>query len=43
MPVRFVIDPDIPQHVDRVTLSYTFFADRKVASQSETTGIWPVS
>lgn len=32
MPVRFVIDSDIPAHVDRITLSYTFFADRKVAS-----------
>ena len=43
MPVRFVIDRDIPQLVDRVTLSYTFFADQKVASKSETTGIQPVS
>lgn len=25
MPVRFVIDPDLPAHVDTVTLSYTFF------------------
>lgn len=25
MPVTFVIDPDIPINVDRVTLSYTFF------------------
>lgn len=36
MPVRFVIDSEIPDHVDRITLSYTFFADRKVALQSET-------
>ena len=43
MPVRFVIDRDIPKLVDRVTLSYTFFADQKVASKSETTGIQPVS
>jgi cytochrome c oxidase assembly protein subunit 11 len=42
MPVRFVIDRNIPELVDRVTLSYTFFADRKVASQSETPGIQPV-
>ena len=34
MPVRFVVDTDIPKHVDRITLSYTFFADRKVAMQS---------
>ncbi|MGI9344582.1 MAG: cytochrome c oxidase assembly protein [Gammaproteobacteria bacterium] len=32
MPVRFVINTDIPAHVDRITLSYTFFADQKVAS-----------
>ncbi len=25
MPVRFVVDPDLPGHVDRVTLAYTFF------------------
>lgn len=43
MPVRFVIDGNLPDHVDRVTLSYTFFADQKVASQSETTGNQPVS
>ena len=25
MPVVFVVDPDLPSNVDRVTLSYTFF------------------
>jgi cytochrome c oxidase assembly protein subunit 11 len=25
MPVIFIIDPDLPAHVDTVTLSYTFF------------------
>ncbi len=25
MPVRFVVDPDLPAHVDQVTLAYTFF------------------
>lgn len=25
MPLTFIIDPDIPSNVDRVTLSYTFF------------------
>lgn len=39
MPVRFVVDRDIPAHIDRITLSYTFFASQKVASQSDTTGI----
>jgi len=38
MPVRFVIDPAIPKHVDRITLSYTFFASEKIASTAEATG-----
>lgn len=25
MPLTFIIDPDIPSNIDRVTLSYTFF------------------
>jgi cytochrome c oxidase assembly protein subunit 11 len=25
MPVRFIVDPDLPDDVDRVTLSYSFF------------------
>ena len=25
MPLTFIIDPDLPINVDRVTLSYTFF------------------
>jgi len=25
MPVRFVIDPEVPEHVDTITLAYTFF------------------
>jgi cytochrome c oxidase assembly protein subunit 11 len=32
MPVVFFIDPEIPAHVDKVTLSYTFYAQTKVAS-----------
>lgn len=27
MPVRFYIDPDLPQDIEEVTLSYTFFLD----------------
>lgn len=38
MPVRFVVDRDIPEHIDRITLSYTFFASQTVASQSDATG-----
>ncbi len=25
MPVRFIIDPQLPAHVDRITLAYTFY------------------
>jgi len=25
MPVRFVVDPSLPKHMDRVTLSYVFY------------------
>ncbi len=31
MPVVFIIDPELPGHVDRVTLSYTFYAGQTVA------------
>ena len=27
MPVRFFVDPALPKHVDRITLSYTFYDD----------------
>ena len=33
MPVVFTIDPQIPRHVDRITLSYTFFPGRPVAAR----------
>ncbi len=32
MPVRFVIDPDLPEHIDRLTLAYTFFDATNLAS-----------
>lgn len=28
MPVRFYIDPDLPQDIEELTLSYTFFLDQ---------------
>lgn len=31
MPVVFMLDPELPRHVDRVTLSYTFFDVSDVA------------
>lgn len=32
MPVRFVIDPALPDHIDRLTLAYTFFDATNLAS-----------
>ena len=32
MPVTFMIDPDLPPNVDRVTLSYTFFNTKDAPS-----------
>jgi len=38
MPVRFVIDPNLPANIDTVTLSYTFYnnelATKKLAAQA---------
>ena len=31
MPVRFSVDPALPDYVDRVTLSYTFFVSQQAA------------
>jgi cytochrome c oxidase assembly protein subunit 11 len=31
MPVRFIVDPDLPEDVDRVTLSYALFDQPKPA------------
>jgi cytochrome c oxidase assembly protein Cox11 len=25
MPVRFIIDPALPEHIDLITLAYTFY------------------
>ena len=33
MPVQFVIDPNLPQHIERMTLSYTFFANEKLTAE----------
>ncbi len=33
MPVRFIVDPELPEHVDTLTLSYTFFAEEKLATR----------
>ena len=31
MPVRFILDPELPAYIDTITLSYTFFALERVA------------
>lgn len=33
MPVVFFIDPELPDYLDTVTLSYTFFAQKRVATR----------
>jgi cytochrome c oxidase assembly protein subunit 11 len=32
MGVQFMVDPDLPEYVDRITLSYTFFVQRQSAN-----------
>jgi len=32
MPIRFVVSKDLPEHIDTITLSYTLYAQPKVAS-----------
>ncbi len=32
MPLRFIVDPDLPEHIDTVTLSYTMFKVAALAS-----------
>ncbi len=32
MPVRFMIDPELPDYIDTITLSYTFFDIENVAA-----------
>jgi len=32
MPLKFVVDPDLPEFIDRLTLSYTFFIIKQVAN-----------
>ncbi len=34
LPLRFVVDPDLPAHIDRLTLSYTFFVHEQLARRS---------
>ena len=35
MPLQFIVDPDLPDYVDTVTLSYTFFDTVRPAANGE--------
>jgi cytochrome c oxidase assembly protein subunit 11 len=36
MPVRFIVDPALPRHLDRITLSYVFYdSSTRVGARSE--------
>jgi cytochrome c oxidase assembly protein subunit 11 len=35
MPVRFIVDPDLPSYIDTITLSYTFFDTERPSASSE--------
>jgi cytochrome c oxidase assembly protein subunit 11 len=35
MPLQFIVDPDLPDYVDTITLQYTFFDTARVAANSE--------
>ncbi len=34
MPLQFIVDPDLPEYVDTITLQYTFFDTARVASNN---------
>ena len=34
MPLQFIVDPDLPEHIDTITLGYTFFDTTEVASNN---------
>jgi cytochrome c oxidase assembly protein subunit 11 len=36
MPLQFIVDPDLPDYVDTITLQYTFFDTASVASINQT-------
>jgi cytochrome c oxidase assembly protein Cox11 len=35
MPLQFIVDPDLPDYVDTITLQYTFFDTAPVASNKK--------
>ncbi len=43
MPVRFIVDPDLPAHITTVTLSYTFFSNEPATARLLTAGPAPTA
>lgn len=41
MPVRFIVDPDLPAHVQTLTLAYTFYLDDRATSALASTAALP--
>ena len=37
MPLRFYIDPDLPEEIEELTLSYTFFLDESSSTIAQLT------
>ena len=35
MPLQFIVDPDIPEYVDTITLGYTFYDTTNMASSTQ--------
>lgn len=34
MPLQFIVDPDLPEHIDTITLQYTFFDTLRVSANA---------
>ena len=32
MPVRFIVDPNLPANIDKITLAYTFYDTTQAAA-----------
>ncbi len=41
MPVRFIVDPELPPHVRTLTLAYTFYLDDRATSALASTAVLP--
>jgi cytochrome c oxidase assembly protein subunit 11 len=43
MPVRFIVDPDLPEHINTITLSYTFFSNESATARLVATAAAPAA